>query len=469
MQRSTLCLCTMLTVAIARPADSQATVHTTVLPAAGGATTWEPTLAIDPSNPDRIIVGSMYDLAPRGFRIWMWRTGDGGKTWASGLLDPPRMPKVDIEPKWGADVVAGFAEDGTPVVTTMSGVDELGGDTVGTFVSRFPRSPVLLAPTSVAPVFLHSVDSAARRRVIYDKPWLVVDHQLRSSHRGTIYVSSAAMTTGMGIAGGGRAWTIYASRLVLAASRDGGRTFGAPVVVADSSFGGELAVGANGALETTYLHLIGGRTDGAGDAVLHRRSTDGGKSFGPPVSVATLKGDSILDLPSLGARPNGDLMACWSQWSRTDESHNQVRCATRTAGAAWSTPHGIDAALPPGTAAGWPAVVGTESGWYVMTYVTGRTRTEVVLLRSADGATFSNVATLAGAEGLGNDRFCLTAVSTCHRKEKGKFSIGEYVSLDARRGRIAAAYVLPRPDSVSTRARRGTPAVYVTTLAEPPR
>src|SRR5678816_4875281 len=96
MQRSTLCLCTMLTVAIARPADSQATVHTTVLPAAGGGTTWEPTLAIDPSNPDRIIVGSMYDLAPRGFRIWMWRTGDGGKTWASGLLDPPRMPKVDI-------------------------------------------------------------------------------------------------------------------------------------------------------------------------------------------------------------------------------------------------------------------------------------------------------------------------------------------------------------------------------------
>ena len=74
-----------------------------------------------------------------------------------------------------------------------------------------------------------------------------------------------------------------------------------------------------------------------------------------------------------------------------------------------------------------------------------------------------------GAEGLGNDRFCLTAVSTCHRKEKGKFSIGEYVSVDARRGRIAAAYVLPRPDSVSTRARRGTPAVYVTTLAEPPR
>ena len=104
-----------------------------------------------------------------------------------------------------------------------------------------------------------------------------------------------------------------------------------------------------------------------------------------------------------------------------------------------------------------------------MTYVTGRTRTEVVLLRSADGATFSKVATLAAAEGLGNDRFCLTAVSTCHRKEKGKFSIGEYVSLDARRGRIAAAYVLPRPDSVSTRARRGTPAVYVTTLAEPPR
>jgi hypothetical protein len=416
-------------------------------------------------HPGHLVVGAMYDAPPGRFRVWLWRSADDGRTWTDGPLDPPRMPGLDAAPLWGADVVAGFAEDGAPVVTTMSGVDELGGRRVGTFLSRLPLAPAQLGPTRVAAVYLHTIDSIARRRVIYDKPWLVVDHQPRSPNRGAIYISSAAMTTGMGIAGGGREWTIYASRLVLSSSRDGGRSFAAPVVVADSAFGGELAIGADGALETAYLHIT--NTDGAGNAIFHRRSTDGGRTFAPAVDVVRLRGDTILDLPTFAARPNGDVMSCWSQWAPSDESHGQVRCATRRAGASWSAPQAIAPALPAGTVAGWPAVVGTERGWYLMTYVAGRTRTEVALFRSVDGAAFSRVATLATAEGLGIDRFCLATATACQRRSKGKFSIGDYVSIDARAGRIAAAFVLPRPDSASSRARRGTRAVYVATLAEP--
>src|SRR5207302_241846 len=111
---------------------------------------------------------------------------------------------------------------------TMSGVASLGGSSVGTFLSRFPADS---AHGTSVPVYRNSVDSTAGRRVLYDKPWMIVDHREGSPHRGAVYLSVGAITVGLGPAGPGIDWTPLASQELLAVSRDGGRSFSPPTVV----------------------------------------------------------------------------------------------------------------------------------------------------------------------------------------------------------------------------------------------
>ena len=389
--------------------------------------------------------------------IWVWRSSDGGRSWTDGPLDPPRMPGTDVAPTFAADVITAFARDGSPLLASKADAPPLGG----TFLSRFGSD--VRTVTSV-PVYRNFVDSAAGHRVLHDKPWLVVDHNERSPYRGSIYLSVGAVTAGLGPAGVNVNWTLLGSQQLIAFSRDGGHTFSSPTRIADSSaFGGYLAVGPTGSLEIVYVRIK--NRDGAGDAVFHRRSTDGGVTFDPPITVVATRGDTILELPALAVRPNGDLLACWSQGTRSDERSNQVRCAVRKLGEPLSAPFGFESALSPDVVAAWPAIVGTERGWYLMLYLVGAARTEVALLRGDALGAFSKIATLSVMDGLGSDRFCVASASACRRTRNDAFAIGDYVALAANRGRLAAAYVLPRTSA----SPGGGAAIYVTTLAEPPR
>jgi hypothetical protein len=457
LHRALLLATSAWALACAGSADD-ATPRTTVLPPAAGGEAFEPTLAMDPANPDRMIAAAMYGVpfGRGGANIWVWRSTDGGRTWADGRLEPPRFPDLTVQPTFAADVIAGFTSDGDAVLGSMSDAPPLGG----TFLTRVAGDS--LAASSVG-VYRNAIDSAAGRRVLHDKPWLVVDHGDESPRRGTVYISVSGITTGLGAAGPGVEWSLLGSNLMVARSQDGGRTVSTPVVVADTSaFGGYLAVDRAGHLHVAYMRIK--TRDGAGDAVFYRRSTDGGVTFEPPVTVAEMKADTLLELPALAARPNGDLLACWGQGLRTDERVNQVRCAAKPAGGQWGEPRPLEPALPPGTVPAWPAMVGTERGWYLLLYLADTARTQVALFRSADGASFSPVRTLATAEGLGLDRFCLNPSTPCRRTRSDGFSVGDYVTLTAARGRLAAAYVLPRPGETP-----GGAAVFVTTLAEPTR
>jgi hypothetical protein len=432
---------------------------TTILPPAAGGEAFEPSIAVDPGNPNRLLVAAMYGVpfARGGTGIWVWRSSDGGGSWTDGPLEAPRMPGVDVAPTFAADVISAFARDGSPLLASKADAPPLGG----TFLSRFGSDT--LSVTSV-PVYRNFVDSGAGHRVLHDKPWLVVDHGERSRYRGSIYLSVGAVTAGLGPAGVNVNWTLLGSQQLLAFSRDNGRTFSSPTVVADSSaFGGYLVVGPAGSLEIAYVRIK--NRDGAADAVFHRRSIDGGVTFEPPVTVVAMRGDTLLELPAIAVRPNGDLLACWSQGVRTDERSNQVRCAFRKFGEAWSAPHGIESALSPDVVPAWPAIVGTERGWYLMLYLVGAARTEVALFRSGALGAFSKIASLHVMDGLGADRFCVASATACRRTRKDAFAIGDYVALAASRGRLAAAYVLPRTSGPPG----GGAAIYVTTLAEPRR
>ncbi len=100
-----------------------------------------------------------------------------------------------------------------------------------------------------------------------------------------------------------------------------------------------------------------------------------------------------------------------------------------------------------------------------MLYLVGAARTEVALFRSDTLGAFSKTATLTAMDGLGADRFCVASATPCRRTRQDVFVIGDYVTLAAGRGRLAAAYVFPR----TTGSPDGGAAIYVTTLAEPPR
>lgn len=132
----------LLAQCTARPDDDQQpTVTTTILPGPeGNREAFEPSLAIDPADPRRIVVAAMYgNPGARGGRaIWTWETGAGGRSWTSSRMRPAM---VGTKPaSWAADVIAGIAGDSAAVVTSMAGADEPKTDGLGgIIVSRRAR------------------------------------------------------------------------------------------------------------------------------------------------------------------------------------------------------------------------------------------------------------------------------------------------------------------------------------------
>jgi hypothetical protein len=423
-----------------------------------GGEAYEPTVAIDPANPDHLIVAAMNGMPPVGKStgINAWSSLDGGRTWQGAGLATPRLAGTAGPQVFGADVVAAFTADGTPLLASMSGV----GESMGVFLSRVPGG---FDSATAVPAFVNSRDSATGATTMYDKDWLIVDRRADSPRRGTVYLSTGAIVMAALPDKLGNPWQgPLVSRIDLRASDDGGLTFGPTVTVsADSAFSAQLAVTTGGALEVTYARLVDKR--GAAMGVFHRRSTDGGATFGPEAPVAVMTGDTLLDSPVLAGRPNGDLLACWSEGNRADDRSNQVRCATRPAGGSWSASRPVDPALPAGVAEAWPALAGTDRGWYLGQFVVTASRTEFVLYRSDDGAAFERVGVLGAVDGVGLDHFCTNAVTPCRRSRPDGFTQGDYTALSVSGERLAAAFVLPRvlaptPDSG---------AVHVTVMPEP--
>lgn len=433
-----------------------APIASVLFPAGGEA--YEPTVAIDPTNPDRLVVAAMNGMPPVGKStgIVAWSSLDGGRTWQGEALATPRPAGSTGPQEFGADVVAAFAADGTPLLASMSAV----GESMGVYLSRVPGG---FGSAAAVPVFMNSRDAATGATTMYDKDWLLVDRREDSPHRGTVYLSTGALVMAALPDKLGSPWQgPLISRIELRASRDGGLTFGPPVTVsADSAFSAQLAVTPGGALEVTYARLVDMR--GAALGVFHRRSTDGGATFGPAEPVAVMTGDTLLDSPVLASRPNGDLLACWSQGDRADDRTNRVRCATRPAGGKWSAPRPVDPALPAGAAEAWPAVAGTDRAWYLGQFVVTERRTEFILYRSGDGVGFERVAVLGARDSVGLAQFCTNAVTPCRRSRPDGFTQGDYTALSVGGDRLAAAFVLPR----IVGAKPDSGAVHAVVLPEP--
>jgi len=219
-----------------RPAPED--VVTTVLAAPPEVAAFAPTLAIDPANPDQIIVAASRGVAPirNSVGIWTWRSDDGGRTWSDGALDTPHFPGDSAEQIFGAHAVADFAADGAALVTSIAGF----GRRMGSFVSR---RAVGDSTGSAVAAFENFNDSQNGRGIVFGKPWMAVDREEKSPFYGSVYVSAEAiLLDGTRAAPGDPLASIPSTSVRLVASRDGGQTFAPLTLVADSAFAAQMVV-----------------------------------------------------------------------------------------------------------------------------------------------------------------------------------------------------------------------------------
>ncbi len=420
-----------ITAAEAQPTRAPAVRTIPLTTPVRGISAWEPSIAIDPRRPDHLVVGAMCDGdGTWATRICAWHSADAGRSWTADTIVATTFGGA--KPDKVADAVVAFAPDGDILLGSMAeGKQGSGVMPGGVYLSR--RNPTGPGPWRTTRVVANAIDSALGVAAIIDKPVLLVDHGAASGHAGSLYLSWGATLL--------KPAADLQSKPYLVASRDAGVTFAPPRQLAPSGFGATFVAGPSGALDGLLLRPIG--MQAAANALAHLRSTDGGRTVGTADTLVVTRGDTVLELPALGARPDGSLLVCWPQGPAKDEHANLVRCARRARGDRLGAPSDLDPRALGGATPAWPAIVGTERAWYVLLYLAGKTSTDVALLRSADGARFERVATLATLGGIGADRFCLRSATRCRREPGHGFIIGDYVSLSAAGNRLAAVYVVP--------------------------
>ncbi len=407
-------------------ADPGPAVRTVALPAPEpGEPSFESHLALDPANPDRMVIVAHYGVGYNrgGRKIWSWTSANGGRTWTGAELPLPRANAA-----LAADAVTAFLDDGTAIAAFLF-ADTAGMRFEGGLaLARTARGPLGFGPARV--VAEGGLGTAANAAV--DKGWLAVDRGRLSPLKGTIYAS----------------WhynrPVPETRSVhstfwVASSRDGGGTWSEPVQVAEA-FSGQVGVRSDGTVHT----IFGTRASGV---LLHAASTDGARSFAPPDTIAVLPPSNRFDVPHLLVLPSDSLLVCWSEATAAEPNRYWTSCARSSQGGRWDRPAPVAPDLPAGTSLAFPTTAAYGRDVWLLVYRSDAGSTAVVLYRSGDGgATFQEAQVLA-RRALGSDRFCLAAGAPCRRAPAGEvFFPGDYFGVAAGAGRVAAAYVLPEGD-----------------------
>lgn len=227
----------------------------------------EPTIAVDPHNPNVIVAGAQdLRLKATGGHRWhgYYRSTDGGLTWSSSLL--PGFPG-DTSPQGLASPLHKFNATSDPVLA----FDSLGNvyytgvafDITGSpGVIVFSSGRAFVAKfTSDGQVFAGTVILGSG---VADKPWIAVD-TTGGPNNGNVYVAFDSPGT------------------VVTRSTDGGRTFSKPRPIENDGAVPGVTVDTAGNVFVSTIHLI---RRGSMAEILVAKSTDGGLSFPQSVVAA---------------------------------------------------------------------------------------------------------------------------------------------------------------------------------------
>jgi hypothetical protein len=400
----------------------------------------EPHIAVDPHDPRRLF--AVAQVGPRLNRHeFLWRTDDSGTTWTrSGLLGGSDNSSAGQ----GFDPVVAAGGHGLVLYGTMAGEIDFAAGTatlqVGTRVSTDSGASFTgfgSADRTILPLCLF--DNSCTGPLppdlrFIDKPWLAID------------------TTGGAFAGAaylvwfGEHLVTGRHEVLVAVSKDQGRTYARPVVL-DTSSDAELA----GLDENVQVAV---RPDGTVDVVwngvrqgqpliLHARSTNGGASFSAPERVVRLRPDASRAgvVTSLAASPRGRLAVCWSQARSPDGSDPRVACTVRARRGGW----GPQLQILPGNRDRQylPAAAFQGERLWVAAYVSSAMATRLVAVRAV-GHHFGHPVTVNHWP-VPSERICAPPppVDTC---SEGQTFIGDYIGMAAAGRRLVVAYIQPSAD-----------------------
>ena len=290
----------------------------------------EPAIAIDPSNPDRIVVG-MNDYVSRTWSCTIAGTpcsalgdaysgayfsNDGGATWCCTPTDPEHLgtmiPGVHRLTGGiydaGGDPSLAFDSAGHVFYAGLGFDRTAPPNTVTVNKGTFDADGALSwgAPTFINPTTAPST--------LNDKEWIAVDSHVGSPFQDRVYVS----------------WTRFLfnphtgryvqSPIAFVFSKDGGATFSDPQLIVSNVLydqGSRVVVGPDG---TVYVFWEGSTRFAAFNSIYMVASTDGGVSFSSPVAVAPAVDIippfntvfRVNSFPAADIAPDGTLYVSWS-------------------------------------------------------------------------------------------------------------------------------------------------------------
>jgi hemolysin type calcium-binding protein len=252
-------------------------------------------------------------------------SGNGGRTWRSGLL--PGLSSFSTPP--GASfsvsdpVVAYDATNQWWLVASLS--------SAGVLVSRSRDGLSWNLPVTAARALSGE----------YDKEWIVCDNWRRSRFRGRCYLSYM---------------NFDADLIETRRSIDGGRTWSPPISF-DARRPGAVVNGVQPVVrpngDLVLVFSVFGSIQYASEIVA-TRSTDGGGSFAPPAQIAPLQALEPIwmrapSFASVDVDAGGTVYVAWSDGCYSEECTAHIVLARSPDGVNWSTPASVPISPPGGS------------------------------------------------------------------------------------------------------------------------
>jgi hypothetical protein len=240
-------------------------------------------------------------------------------------------------------------------------------------------------------------------------------------------------------------WADGRHELRFAVSRDGGRTYGTPLVLERSTVGEldgleelpHVVVRPNGIVDVAWNAVRDG-----GAVILHAVSGDGGATFARTERVVRVSREaSRLGLSTtLAVSPGGRLGLCWRHARSGRPDDGSVTCRITEQDGSWGVRHRI---LPASDERQYlPVAAFHGERLWVVAYVSDETSTRVVAVRSTRRG-FSRPLTLTRWPVPGS-RVCAPRPPECTEEQT---FIGDYIGLVSTPRRMAAAYIAPSPQA----------------------
>jgi hypothetical protein len=299
----------------------------------------ETAIAVDPNNPNRI-VGGANDYVTRTWDCTVngtpcsalgdgysgtYYSNNGGSTWCCNS-NPNSNYTPTIDPAQIGTLIPG-------VERLVGGQYDAGGDPSVAFDSQghvfyaglgFNRTS---PPNTVAvnkgtfdgsghlswsaPTFINQTTSPS---TLNDKEWIAVDSHASSPFRDRVYVT---WTRFLFEAGTG---AYVQSPIFFVYSTDGGATFSTPKSIVGNVLYGQGSRPVVGPDGTLYVFWNGSTRLASLNSTYMVKSTDGGATWSPPLSVATVTNIPgvrntvfrVNSYPAAAAAPNGDVYATWN-------------------------------------------------------------------------------------------------------------------------------------------------------------